>query len=256
MNCFNSRSIVLGAISLAIILHATPSRAQVSTIPVNPRPLETVRAAIDGVAIVADAIQRGFNSYDPRYTQVSMAGNKITVSLLLGYSGIPTAYSPPIEQPLGQFPPGTYQVEIARRTMDGTNLGIVGTTTFTIAARAPSEPLLNLTDLWWNPVESGWALSIVQHGTGKLFATWFVYGSGGVPTWYVIPDGQWISATEFRGPIYRTSGPGFEGAFDAAAVTRTLVGTAAIGFFAYDFKQAGFTFVIDGKTIQKTIVRH
>src|SRR5258707_15859904 len=108
-----------------------------------------------------------------------------------------------------QFPAGTYEVELSRRLADGTPAGIVGTTQFTVPQRSDSDPLWNHSDLWWNSAESGWGVNIMHHGTGPLFATWFVYGADGKATWYVVPGGRWTAYGEFRGSIYKTTGPPF-----------------------------------------------
>ena len=40
----------------------------------------------------------------------------------------------------------------------------------------------DVSDLWWNPAESGWGLQMVQE-SGFVFATLFIYGQDGRPTW-------------------------------------------------------------------------
>ena len=42
----------------------------------------------------------------------------------------------------------------------------------------------NMTDMWFNPAESGWGLNLIHQGD-TLFATLFVYGPDGQPRWYV-----------------------------------------------------------------------
>ena len=39
-------------------------------------------------------------------------------------------------------------------------------------------------DLWYILAESGWGMQLVQRGS-VIFATLFVYGPSGAPTWYV-----------------------------------------------------------------------
>lgn len=255
MTKFRHHAFLFFAKCLALSVFALGAVAQVTVFPANPTSFDTVRARVPGNAIVADTQQRGFNAYLPRFTSVSMAGNKVTVVISMSDSGFPTPHSPPLDQPVGQLPQGSYQLEIIRQAPDGSPLGSLGTTTFTVSARTLSEPLWNLTDLWWDPAESGWGFNIIQHGTGKIFATWFVYGSDGKPTWYVIPDGEWVTYTEYQGPVYRATGPYFDGPFDPAAVSRTLVGSASISLSDFDYTVAGVRFVIDGKTTQKGLRR-
>lgn len=59
----------------------------------------------------------------------------------------------------------------------------------------------NLTDLWWNPEQSGWGLSVLHQGS-QLFVAWYSYDSDGSPAWLTAqlerqPDGS------FRGAINR-----------------------------------------------------
>jgi|SRR5690349_2156717 len=228
--------------------------SQVSVFPTQPRQMETVRVQVPMGALTD---QMGFpDSYSIDETQVSMSGNTITVSLLtLGNNGFQLQNSPPIDLPLGNFPAGTYTVEVVRRGQGLGSAGALGSTTFIVAPRVKGSPLWNFTDLWWNPAESGWGVNLVQHPSGIIFATWFVYGPDGKPIWYHIPEGTWTLPNEYRGPIYRTTGPYFGGAFDPSAVTRTLVGSAVIGFDEHDFNRAGFEFTIDGIKVTKTVQR-
>src|SRR5207253_24569 len=77
-------------------------------------------------------------------------------------------------------------------------------------ARAASGA--DVSDLWWNPSESGWGMQLVQQAT-TVFATIFVYDTHGIPIWYtatlnflgVDPSG----ALSFSGDLYLTNGPWF-----------------------------------------------
>ena len=48
---------------------------------------------------------------------------------------------------------------------------------------ATSASFTDLTDLWWNPTESGWGLQMVNTGT-FIYATIYVYGPDGKPVWF------------------------------------------------------------------------
>jgi hypothetical protein len=106
-------------------------------------------------------------------------------------------------------------------------------------------------------------MSIIQHGTGKIFATWFVYGSDGKATWFVVPDGAWFSAKEYRGAIYRTTGPDYAACtttscpvrFNPASVTTQSVGTIQLDFHPASASSAAAVITIDGKTIVKGLQR-
>lgn len=62
----------------------------------------------------------------------------------------------------------------------------------------------DLTDLWWNPSESGWGVNFVQ-ADSFIFATFFVYGADNKPVWYsaqLTRDANGI----WKGPMYVSSG--------------------------------------------------
>jgi hypothetical protein len=222
--------------------------SQVEVTPRNPKPQESVRVQVAPLPLPGEA----FSSSNRRIT---MAGNKITIELgVQGTTfGIPGP-TPALDMAVGQFPAGDYQVEV-RRPLDNGGTETIGTAAFTIAAANSAEPLQNNTDLWWNPSESGWGLNIVQHGSGIIFATWFNYGPDGKPIWYVIPEGQWVRNTEYRGPIYRTTGPEVGDAFNPAVVTRTLVGNAVLSFTPFDSTRLTAILTVDGKTLVKLLQR-
>jgi photosystem II stability/assembly factor-like uncharacterized protein len=87
-------------------------------------------------------------------------------------------------------------------------------------------------DLWWNPAQSGWGLSITRHASGQVFAVWFAYDSNGDPIWRVMPGGTWVDARTFSATIYETHGPPlFSGPpFDPSKVSSNPVGQATLVF--------------------------
>jgi hypothetical protein len=246
------------AVIAAALLLAGQAYSQFTIVPSTPRPYDTVRVLVGSGTIGGNT---PFNGYDPSATLVTMAGNKITISLLMadifGGTGLG------MDLPVGQFPPGTYEIEVKRRAPGGFEYPSLGNTTFTIPSRTAAEPLWNHSDLWWNPQESGWGLNIMHHGLGKIFATWFVYDANRNPTWYVIPDGQWITPTEYRGSIYRTNGPGFRECepincstpFDPRLVNVVLVGSAKITFNPFGSDAASAELTVDGRTYVRLIRR-
>jgi hypothetical protein len=182
-----------------------------------------------------------------------MAANRITVSLLVVPSGF-VVPSRSMDIPLGQFPAGTYQVDVTKRSPSGASLGSLGSVTFSVAARSQSDPLWNNSDIWWNPSESGWGLTVVQHASG-IFANWLVYGPDNKPIWYSMPGGQWTAPDQFRGMIYRTMGPYFGGPFDPSSVTVTLVGSAILDFDPNNYNVAAWTYTVDAITAVKLLRR-
>lgn len=116
----------------------------------------------------------------------------------------------------------------------------------------------DVSDLWWNPAESGWGVNmIMQYDT--LFATLFVYGADGRSHWYVASSmvGNAAPADQrqyFTGRLYETTGPVVTSAtFDPSAVTVRDVGQVT---FEYQRPDTGIlTYTVDGMTVSKRIVR-
>lgn len=234
---------------------AAAAAAQISVYPLNPNALETTRVLIPEYQLVADAVAQGYNSVLPYKTRVSMANNRLTVTMVLNNNGFPNVNSPAIDIPLGQLPAGAYQLEVRRETDSGAPLSSLGEVSFTVAARRSDEPLWNNTDVWWNASESGWGISVVQHGARNIFGTLYIYDADGKPVWYVMPGGTWVSPSTFNGNLYRTSGPQFASTFDASKVTVTPVGSAILDFVPLNYDHASLVVTIDGKTLTKTIQR-
>ncbi len=119
--------------------------------------------------------------------------------------------------------------------------------------KSKPTPTVNYSDVWWNPQESGWGLSIKQWSGDLLFAAWFVYDAAGNPTWYTLQPGGWTSMTSYTGPIYRATGPSFAGPFSPAMVAIAQVGT---GTLTFDTPASGtFSFNVSGASGSRHIER-
>ena len=119
---------------------------------------------------------------------------------------------------------------------------------------APANaPAFDYTDLWWNPNESGWGLSITQHATHVIFAAWFTYGADGNPVWYTLPSGTWSSPTTYTGTLYTASGSAANGPFDPGQLTTTPVGTATLSFS--DANNGTLSYTVNGVSGSKPITR-
>lgn len=97
-------------------------------------------------------------------------------------------------------------------------------------AQAFSQAGEDITDLWWNPAESGWGMNVIQQGDTS-FVTMFVYGADNQPTWFSASSLRYVrfdAATEefiHEGELFRTTGPAYgAGGFDPNAVTVRRVG--------------------------------
>ena len=110
-----------------------------------------------------------------------------------------------------------------------------------------------ITDMWWNPGESGWGLNVILQGD-VAFLTFFVYGANGTPTWFtsdahLATNGQAV----WSGNLYATNGPWFGGPFAAGNVHVRTAGTAT--FSIVSLNQATLTYTVDGVTVTKTVER-
>ncbi len=114
-----------------------------------------------------------------------------------------------------------------------------------------TTPLFDYTDLWWNPLESGWGFNIIQHPSNQIFGVIFTYESPNRPMWFVLPGGTWTSSATFTGNLYRVTGSPGNQAFKGGVVTQ--VGTATILFNSAN--AATFTYSVDGAQVTKSIVR-
>lgn len=114
---------------------------------------------------------------------------------------------------------------------------------------------VNYSDIWWNPAESGWGITIADHDT-NLFAVLYAYRQDGRPVWYTIPGGTWSNDRRFfSGDVYMTRGPSYgDAAFDSSRVVATKVGSAT-----FDFSPAAgaalLSYTIDGVSNSKQIQR-
>jgi hypothetical protein len=134
-----------------------------------------------------------------------------------------------------------------------------------LPAMATSTFSVDLSDLWWNPKESGWGLNIIQQ-SNVVFATLFVYDSTGQPHWFVAPDMVGTKIRDglrvyFTGRLYETTGPVFSAStFNPATVVRREVGPATFEFpvpgeFAGEGVKGLFGYTVDGVRIGKRLDR-
>jgi hypothetical protein len=130
-------------------------------------------------------------------------------------------------------------------------------TALVLALLSPFAQALNtwgtdMSDLWWNPGESGWGVNFV-HQQEVIFATFFVYGANGQAKWYVAPNLPSPGAFTFSGQLFETNGPFFGGTFNPALVSNRAVGTVSVTFTAVN--RANLSYTVDGVNVTKTIER-
>lgn len=128
-----------------------------------------------------------------------------------------------------------------------------GVALFNPAQDAAVPVAVNYQDLWWNPAESGWGVSIAHQGD-TLFAAWYTYDRDGKGTWLVMSNGAKTGANTYSGKLYRTTGPAFNTpSFNPSQVTVSEAGTASFVFS--DENNATFSYAVDGVSGSKPIAR-
>jgi len=119
-----------------------------------------------------------------------------------------------------------------------------------LQAAAQAAPNLDYTDMWWNPGESGWGISVRQKlGAGgtvdSLVAVWYTYdpravdpaspgGTGSVPLWLYMSGGTWSTPTSYTGTIYATIGTPFAQTWNPASFA-----IESVGSFRFRFTDSG-----------------
>lgn len=106
--------------------------------------------------------------------------------------------------------------------------------------------------LWWNASESGWGMSLTQHGD-LIFVAIYTYDAAGAPVWYVMSNCP-VTTAGCTGDIYRVhGGTAPTVAWAGAGRVLTKVGTGTLTFAGAD---AGtFEFTIDDVPGTKAITR-
>jgi hypothetical protein len=138
--------------------------------------------------------------------------------------------------------------------------GIMGPITETVNAASSSattpaslSTTYNVQGLWWQPRESGWGVDLAQQGD-VVFATLFTYDAQGNGQWLVMSSGMRVGDNAYSGPLYRTTGPAYDGGgFDPANVRYTEVGTAYLSFS--DGNNGTLSATVNGVSMTKSIAR-
>ena len=110
------------------------------------------------------------------------------------------------------------------------------------------------TGLWWNPQESGWGMSITQHGS-TIFAAPYTYDASGQPIWYAMPSCPIVTAGSCTGDFFQVSGgtaPDLP--WNGSGKAIASAGTATLTFS--DADNASFDFItLNGGLGHKSIQR-
>ncbi len=132
----------------------------------------------------------------------------------------------------------------------------IGITGLWLGLAHASTSTVDITDMWWNPNESGWGANIILQNN-VAFMTFFVYDSAQNPAWYTSPlyyqGSDSTGALVWTGTLYATKGPWFGGPFPSSAVTERQAGT--VTFALSSLNQATLTYTVDGVTVTKSVQR-
>ena len=126
--------------------------------------------------------------------------------------------------------------------------------TASLGAAAQIAPTANYTDMWWNPAESGWGISIVQKrpvggSVDAMFAVWYTYdprvpdtttsaATDFVPLWIVMPGGgAWVTPQTYTGKMYVTLGTPFASPWNSGAFSFSSA-DPPVGTYTFNFTDA------------------
>lgn len=136
-------------------------------------------------------------------------------------------------------------------TIDG--ISGVKSVTQQIFATGTALPIVNYTDIWYNPGESGWGVSIT-HQYDMAFVAWYTYDANSNPNWYVASACAMTADNKScTGDVYQTAGTYFGAPWNQAKLNVGKVGTMSIRFI--DATDATFTYIVNGVANSKPIVR-
>lgn len=128
-----------------------------------------------------------------------------------------------------------------------------------LLAALPASAKLDWTDLWYDPAENGWGVNLVQSDS-FMFATFFIYGPNGLPTWYTAQMTWEPARLAYVGPLFTTTGTGFQFPWQPGNFSATQVGTASFtptqGGFSVAYRGTlAYSFASSGLTVTKPIQR-
>jgi hypothetical protein len=140
----------------------------------------------------------------------------------------------------------------------------VGTPALPAPPLPPPSSFTDVSGLWGNPAEPGWALGISHHKfspatnvlpTDGLVAYWTTFDTTGQPVWFVLRDGTWTDSLNYTGGvIHRFTGSPFTGPYLQSQLTDTVVGSGSLTFT--DSNTGTLNFTINGFAGSKPITKN
>jgi hypothetical protein len=114
--------------------------------------------------------------------------------------------------------------------------------------------LVDYTDAWFTPAESGNGAFVVQQGN-LMFLTLYVYGGDTLPRWYyassMAPTNS--AGTTWSGTLYRSQGVSFAVPWNPAQLSIIATGTVTLNFTSPS--QATMSYTVDNVAVTKTLQR-
>jgi hypothetical protein len=240
------RNLVFFAISaLSLAAFDAPAQSAVEIVPAKPKAFEPVRLRLT------------FGNSPVPIVSIGMKANKITVAV---QNGLPLPSVPDVRVVfLGAFPAGEYDVDIVSVVTPTSTPVLSRSTRFVVEEKSTSPPAVapqyDWTDLWWNPAENGWGMSITMKGSA-FFGAWYTYDNAGKAVWYTLQAGLWANSSCYAGDIIKTSGTPLGGINGLGAMTNLnidKVGQGSVCFDGYD--SAKFNYTVDGVSGTKAVIR-
>lgn len=109
-----------------------------------------------------------------------------------------------------------------------------------------------VTGLWWNESESGWGISLTQHGS-TIFAAWYTYDPTGNPSWLVMSSCV-VVGNACSGDVYSvTGGTSLSVPWNGGAKSVTRVGSGTLSFA--DGNAGVFNYNVNGVGMTRNIRR-
>ena len=109
----------------------------------------------------------------------------------------------------------------------------------------------NYQDMWWNPGESGWGLSLTHQGS-TILAVLFTYDATGRDLWLVASNVARQADGSFTGPLYSTTGTVFFWT-PWPSISVAQAGSMSLRFI--DGESATLSYTVNGIPVTKAIQR-
>lgn len=100
---------------------------------------------------------------------------------------------------VGSFPAGNFRLEVELEDFEADRVA----KDFEVSPRSTdldSGPSIDFSGLWWDPEESGWALTLHHYQGGTVWASFLTFDRLGAPLWVMTLPGTWRNGF-YRAPL-------------------------------------------------------